>query len=95
LLIGVIVPREIAAGVEPVHRNENFLQEVKSFITQPSPGLTLKQPGLCETSGVAYSGTGRIAKVAVSADGGQSWAETALQREASDAVHLRVVLLED
>jgi sulfane dehydrogenase subunit SoxC len=56
-----------------------FLQEVKSFITQPSPGLTLKQPGLYEISGIAYSGTGRIAKVVVSADGGQSWAEAALQ----------------
>ena len=56
-----------------------FLQEVKSFITQPSPGLTLKEPGLYEISGVAYSGNGRIAKVMVSADGGQSWAEAALQ----------------
>jgi sulfane dehydrogenase subunit SoxC len=56
-----------------------FLQEVKSFITHPSPGMTLKQPGLYEVSGIAYSGTGRIAKVMVSADGGQSWAEAALQ----------------
>jgi sulfane dehydrogenase subunit SoxC len=56
-----------------------FLQEVKSFITQPSPGMTLKEPGLYEISGVAYSGTGRIAKVMVSADGGRSWAQAALQ----------------
>jgi sulfane dehydrogenase subunit SoxC len=56
-----------------------LLQEVKSFITQPSPGLTLKEPGLYEISGIAYSGTGRIAKVMVSADGGGSWAEAALQ----------------
>jgi sulfane dehydrogenase subunit SoxC len=56
-----------------------FLQEVKSFITQPSPGLTLKEPGLYEICGIAYSGTGRIAKVMISADGGQSWAEAALQ----------------
>jgi len=55
-----------------------LLQEVKSFITQPSPGLNLKEPGLYEISGVAYSGTGRIAKVMVSADGGRSWAEAAL-----------------
>jgi sulfane dehydrogenase subunit SoxC len=54
------------------------LQEVKSFITQPSPGLSLKEPGLYEISGIAYSGTGRIAKVMVSADGGRSWAEAAL-----------------
>ena len=56
-----------------------FLQEVKSFITSPSPGLTLKEPGYYEISGVAYSGTGRISKVMVSADGGQSWAQAALQ----------------
>jgi sulfane dehydrogenase subunit SoxC len=55
-----------------------LLQEVKSFITQPSPGLTLKEPGLYEISGIAYSGTGRIAKVMVSADGGRSWGEAAL-----------------
>jgi sulfane dehydrogenase subunit SoxC len=56
-----------------------FLQEVKSFITHPSPGLMLKEPGLYEISGVAYSGNGRISKVMVSADGGQSWAQAALQ----------------
>jgi len=57
-----------------------FLQEVKSFITSPSHGQTLKRgPGLYEISGIAYSGTGRIEKVMVSADGGQSWAQAALQ----------------
>jgi sulfane dehydrogenase subunit SoxC len=56
-----------------------LLQEVKSFITQPSPGLTLKGPGLYEISGIAYSGAGRISKVMVSADGGRSWADAALQ----------------
>ena len=56
-----------------------FLQEVKSFITQPSPGLALKEPGFYEISGVAYSGNGRISKVMVSADGGQSWAQAMLQ----------------
>ncbi|MEA2789966.1 MAG: sulfane dehydrogenase subunit SoxC [Acetobacteraceae bacterium] len=56
-----------------------FLQEIKSFITQPSFGLMLKEPGLYEISGIAYSGTGRISKVMVSADGGQSWAPATLQ----------------
>ncbi len=55
-----------------------FVQEVKSFITAPSPGLGLKEPGVYEISGVAYSGNGRIAKVLVSADGGKSWGEAAL-----------------
>src|SRR6476659_3706427 len=56
-----------------------FLQEVKSFITHPSFGHSLKGPGFYEISGVAYSGTGRIAKVLVSADGGKSFGEAALQ----------------
>ena len=56
-----------------------FLQEVKSFITHPSPGLALKGPGFYEISGIAYSGNGRIARVMVSADGGQTWAQAALQ----------------
>ncbi|HVH26652.1 MAG TPA: sulfite dehydrogenase [Vicinamibacterales bacterium] len=56
-----------------------FIQEVKSFITHPSPGLKLSGPGLYEISGIAYSGNGRIAKVMVSADGGRSWAQAALQ----------------
>ena len=56
-----------------------FLQEVKSFITHPSPGLKLGGPGLYEISGIAYSGNGRIEKVMVSADGGKSWAQAALQ----------------
>jgi len=57
----------------------HFTMEVKSFITHPSFGHTLKGPGNYEISGVAYSGNGRIAKVMVSADGGKSWAEAALQ----------------
>jgi sulfane dehydrogenase subunit SoxC len=56
-----------------------FVSEVKSFITQPSPGRTLPEKGLYEISGIAYSGRGKITKVMVSADGGHSWAEAALQ----------------
>ena len=57
----------------------HFLQEVKSFITHPSFGQNLKGPGYYEISGIAYSGTGRISKVMVSADGGKTWAEAAFQ----------------
>src|SRR4051794_599762 len=55
-----------------------FPIEVKSFITHPSPGLTLKGPGFYEISGLAWSGRGRIRSVEVSADGGKSWAPAAL-----------------
>jgi len=56
-----------------------FLQEVKSFITHPSFGMKMNGPGYYEISGIAYSGNGRISKVTVSADGGKSWAQAALQ----------------
>jgi sulfane dehydrogenase subunit SoxC len=59
-----------------------FIQEVKSFITKPSPGAGPKAPGFIEISGIAYSGTGRVKKVMVSADGGRSWGEAALQEPA-------------
>ena len=55
-----------------------FPMEVKSVITRPSPGLTLKGPGFYEISGLAWSGNGSIRQVDVSADGGQSWAPAAL-----------------
>jgi len=57
----------------------NFIQEIKSFITHPSPGWMLNGPGFYEISGTAFSGRGRVAKVMVSADGGNSWARAALQ----------------
>ncbi len=56
-----------------------FVQEVKSFITQPSPGVNMSGPGLYEISGLAWSGDGKIARVMVSADGGKTWARAALQ----------------
>jgi len=52
--------------------------KVKSVILKPSPGLTLQGPGLYEISGLAWSGLGRIRRVDVSADGGLSWAQAAL-----------------
>ncbi len=56
-----------------------FPMEAKSVITHPSPGLTLRGPGLYEISGLAWSGYGKIAKVEVSTDGGKSWGTAALQ----------------
>src|SRR5712671_3439672 len=56
-----------------------FPMEVKSVITRPAPGITLKGPGFYEISGLAWSGNGSIRQVEVSADGGQSWAPAALQ----------------
>ncbi len=55
-----------------------YPMEVKSVITSPSTGLALKGPGLYEVTGLAWSGLGRIRRVEVSADGGKSWAQAAL-----------------
>jgi sulfane dehydrogenase subunit SoxC len=70
----------------------HFLMEVKSFITSPSFGQSLKGPSLYGISGVAYSGTGRIAKVMVSADGGKSWGEAALEGPIYDKAFTRFVM---
>jgi sulfane dehydrogenase subunit SoxC len=56
-----------------------FPIEAKSFITHPSPGLTMRGKGAYEISGLAWSGNGRITKVEVSADSGKSWARAQLQ----------------
>jgi sulfane dehydrogenase subunit SoxC len=55
-----------------------YPMEVKSIITNPSTGLALGAPGLYEITGLAWSGLGRIARVEVSADGGRTWADAAL-----------------
>src|SRR5206468_10988591 len=67
----------------------HFLQEVKSFITHPSFGLKMNGPGYYEISGIAYSGNGRIAKVMVSADGGKTWAQAALQEPVHSKAFVR------
>ena len=54
-----------------------YPMEVKSVITRPAPGLKMTGQGLYELSGIAWSGRGKISKVEVSADGGQTWAEAA------------------
>ena len=52
--------------------------EVKSVITRPSSSVTLKEAGVYEISGLAWSGAGKIQRVEVSADGGRSWADALL-----------------
>jgi sulfane dehydrogenase subunit SoxC len=66
-----------------------FVNEVKSFITRPSFGMSLKAPGYYEISGIAYSGSGTISKVLVSADGGKSWGEAAVEGPATPKAFTR------
>jgi sulfane dehydrogenase subunit SoxC len=55
-----------------------FVLGVKSTITHPSFGMKVDAHGPYEISGLAWSGSGRIARVEVSADGGASWKEARL-----------------
>ena len=59
-----------------------FPMGVKSVITHPSATMSMTGPGHYEISGLAWTGAGRIAKVEVSADGGASWAEAAVEEPA-------------
>ena len=54
---------------------------VKSLITSPS-GMMQLQSGFYEVSGIAWSGSGTIARVEVSADGGATWADAVIDQQA-------------
>jgi sulfane dehydrogenase subunit SoxC len=60
-------------------REFSFVMEAKSAITYPSGEHRLKGPGFHEISGLAWTGNGRIARVDVSTDGGNTWRRAALQ----------------
>jgi sulfane dehydrogenase subunit SoxC len=55
-----------------------FPMGVKSVITNPSGGQQVNKQGIYQINGLAWSGSGRIRRVEVSADGGKSWAEASL-----------------
>jgi len=61
-----------------------FEMGIKSLITSPSPGQTLSGPGFHELRGLAWTGNGLVARVEVSADGGKTWNEAALQEPVLD-----------
>lgn len=55
-----------------------FPMDVKSLITSPSGQQQMHGQGLYQISGLAWSGAGRIQRVDVSADGGNTWAAAEL-----------------
>jgi len=59
-------------------RQFTFPMGVKSVITSPCGGQTMRGPGLYQISGLAWTGGGKIRRVEISADGGKSWAPSAL-----------------
>lgn len=61
-----------------------FPMGVKSLITSPSGQMQLDQPGVYQISGIAWSGSGTIRRVEVSADGGRSWADAEIDSQVHD-----------
>ncbi len=66
-----------------------FVMEAKSLILLPSSGMWLKKKGLYQITGLAWTGSGKIKAVEVSADGGKSWAEAELQEPVLDRAFTR------
>lgn len=74
-------------------RQFTFVMDVKSLITSPSLGMVLPDnPGIYQLSGLAWSGRGKITRVEISADGGQTWVEAQLQGPILDRAFTRFSL---
>ena len=58
----------------------SFTMGVKSVITHPSGTMSMTGPGVYEISGLAWSGLDKVARVEVSTDGGETWADADLQQ---------------
>jgi DMSO/TMAO reductase YedYZ molybdopterin-dependent catalytic subunit len=70
---GYKIPTEpIAPGTAPKAVKSLTVLPVKSIIARPLEGAVLK-PGKIEVRGVAFGGSGTIAKVELSIDGGANW----------------------
>ena len=71
-------------------RQFTFINEAKSLITSPSLGMMLPDnPGIYQITGLAWSGRGKITRVEISADGGDSWVDAELQGPILDKAFTR------
>jgi sulfane dehydrogenase subunit SoxC len=71
-------------------RQFTFTMEAKSTITWPTPAIgSLPGQGALEIRGVARSGRGKITRVEVSADGGQTWGDARLDNPVLPIAHTR------
>ncbi len=69
-------------------RQFSFEIEARSIITHPACPAVI-EPGWHEIRGIAWSGSGRIAKVEMSTDGGKRWQEARLQGPVLPKAHTR------
>lgn len=70
-------------------RQFSFTMEAKSVITFPSGEMKLPGAGFYEVTGLAWSGRGRVRRVEVSSDGGQSWQIASLEEPVMPVCHTR------
>jgi sulfane dehydrogenase subunit SoxC len=70
-------------------RQFTFVMEAKSVITFPSGDMKLPGPGFYEITGLAWSGRGKVKRVEISTDGGQSWHLAALDEPILPICHTR------
>ena len=74
-------------------RQFTFVMEAKSLITSPSIGMILPDnPGIYQINGLAWSGRGKITRVEISADGGESWLDAELHGPILDRAFTRFSL---
>jgi sulfane dehydrogenase subunit SoxC len=66
----------------------SFVMDARSLITYPAYPITLTQ-GWVEINGIAWTGSGRIARVDVSTDGGKTWTAAKLQEPVLPKAHTR------
>ena len=73
-------------------REFTFVMEAKSVITSPSAGQTVSSKGFNEIRGLAWSGRGKITRVEVSIDDGQTWRDAKLHGPVLPICHIRFSL---
>jgi sulfane dehydrogenase subunit SoxC len=71
-------------------RQFTFAMEAKSTITWPTPAIgSLPGRGPMEIKGIAWSGRGKISRVEVSTDAGQTWSDARLEEPVLPIAHTR------
>ena len=70
-------------------RQFSYTMEAKSVITSPSGEMKLDGAGFHEITGLAWSGRGRVKRVEVSTDGGDTWNIAELQSPVMPICHTR------
>ena len=74
-------------------RQFTFVMDAKSLITSPSLGMMLPDnPGTYYITGLAWSGHGKITRVEISVDGGETWIDAELQGPVLDRAFTRFSL---